>query len=212
MTDCSWLNYTSSCTDLTNIATMQIEIIIGVLGAIFISYFFIRRENNKKELRGKRLTKVIIRDGIIPLRHDVREFIKLLINETQTGRTTKPEDLAFTWERIKTWKNRISPLYAVSGEGISTDSQVLLSKILEDLELKLNFRHIEFDQSELHGLDMNLTKYLKNNKESVKDVNNEAKKMMQEKIDKTSNKILKKRYQDLMTDAEKTIEDILQDD
>jgi len=165
---------------------MGIELIIGIIGAISITWIFVRRENNRRNLRGKILTKTIIKESAIPLRYTARLFIDLLINETKTGRPTTSQNLVQSWNNIKDWKKRISPLFAVSGDVINTEQQVLLSKILEDLEMELDFTYTELDQAHIHGLDKHLTEYLKMNKDLVIEVNNEIKSILQEKIEKFS--------------------------
>ena len=211
------LNYTTTCTDLTNFATMQIEIIIGVIGAIIITGAFVKRESNRKKLRGKILTKTIV-NPIISLRYHVRAFIKLLINETQTGRPTKPENLVDSWNTLQLWRPKIAPLFAISGEVISAEQQIVLTKILEDLDKKFDFTHIEMDQSELHGLDAHLTEYLRMNKEVVREENNEMNSTIQERIDKTKNagktaggESMIKRWQAIIDENEEMLKDILND-
>jgi len=197
---------------------MGIELIIGLIGAITITGIFVRRENNRRNKRGKILTKTILKESIIPLRYNVRNFIKLLENETKTGRPTKPENLADSWDSIQLWKNRISPLFAVSGDVIKTEQQVVLGKILEDLEMEYDFTYIETDQTQIHGLDFRLTEYLKMNKNLVIEANKEANSRIQQRIDKISDsakmasgKGLKLHYQNIIKENEEIIKDILKD-
>ena len=85
--DCDIFNFfwnnTSTCTDLTNLATMEIEIIIGVIGAIIITGAFYKRESNRKKSRGERLTKANV-NKTMPLRVSVRRFLRLIENSDLT--------------------------------------------------------------------------------------------------------------------------------
>lgn len=197
---------------------MTIELIIGGIGALLITWLFVRRENNRKKLRGKTLTKTLLKESIIPLRYHVRQFLALLINETRTGRQTKTENLVQSWNHIQLWRNRISPLFAVSGDVINTDQQVILGKILEDLQMEFNFSHIEIDQASIHGLDKHCTDYLKMNKDFVKEVNNETKSMILERIANLSDSItggsadiLKQTWLNTIKENEEIIKDIIKD-
>jgi len=216
--ECHIWEWTTGCSDLTNLSTMYIEIIIGISGAILITGLFVRRENNRRKQRGKVLSKTLIKESIVPLRNQTRSFIDLLKNESTTGRPTPPKNLVFTWNQFNDWKIRISPLLAVSGDVINAEHQVLLSKILEDLEMKLDFTYIELDQAHIHGLDKHLTEYLKINKDLVIEVNNEIKSIIQERINKlferpqsTTRDNLIERFMTRITENEDIIKDIIND-
>ncbi len=168
-----WIFGTASdCTDLTNLSTMTIELIIGIIGAISITGLFVRRENNRRNQRRKILTKRIIKETIIPLHREISGIIDYLTQEIKDKsyeEDSEPEGFANKWKDLMTWKNRIAPIFSVSGDVLSGEQQVLLSKILEDMDMKLNFEEPVDDLLPLRDFQNRLTKFLDMNKDLVKE-------------------------------------------
>lgn len=211
--DCHFLNYTSSCTDLTNIATMQIELFIGIIGAVIITSYFYKRENNKKKSRGKRLTKANV-NLIIPLREQVRIFVDFLKNEN----FPEPDNLKNRWTQIQNWKDRISPLFVISGDFMNVEQQIMIGRILEDLERDLTFEMPkEGDEYDVKRLQFHLREYLKMNKKVVKEALDEANAESKKRIDRIPNldsetgKLYKKNILRGIKENEDVVKDIIKD-
>lgn len=171
------MNYTSACTDLTNIATMQIELIIGIIGAILITWFFLRREKNQKKRRGKILTKTLIKEGMLRLLFEL-EVIQIT---PEKGEDYDMELVNLQWKDVVDIKNKILPLYAISAEVISIKQQIVISSILDSLE-----RHIPFNEvlTEVSVLEGKIMKFLSLCTDELKEVIEEDNKRLEKEIER----------------------------
>ncbi|WP_100182694.1 hypothetical protein [Candidatus Nitrosotenuis aquarius] len=166
---------------------MQIELIVGAIGGIAITWIFIKREKNRKKSRGDLLTNTIVRDTIIPLRKKIRLFYNIIIDQIEIKKPEyeleKYDKLQSIWEQIRDWKSRIYPLLTVSGDILNTEQHILLGKILDILETDFRL-HKDILHFKVHVLNLErlLTEYLKMNKDSVMKIYVEAKKSYKKRL------------------------------
>jgi len=158
--------------DLHTWQSLVIELTVGGLAGTIIAYKIHWNDVKKKEERGKTFTYVLL-DYMIPLRQTVQEFIKTIEKEGENSyRMFQPSTVEYYkkwYNNIRDYRLRINPLLLVSGDSINATHQLMLTHIMNILEMEMP-KDIMFDVLVyLYQIESGITNYLKSNKERVEE-------------------------------------------
>lgn len=157
--------------DFSNWETMVIELSVGVVAGGIIAYKIHWDNEQKKEKRGRTITLALL-DYLIPLRYNVREFIQTIEKESEEHYriidSKTADEYKKRYDNIRENRLKINSLLYISGDSIDETHQMMLTRVVDILEIEIAFDIQESVLIVLYQLESEITRYLKSNKKAVK--------------------------------------------
>lgn len=166
-----WKQISDGFWHMSNTSSAIFQLLIGGFAGLVIAVMINRRNSLKKEERGVEFTMALL-EYLIPLRKyatDLRKDIEKN-SEVKYRLLTKEDITAYEGllQNVQEYHGKIERLLNTSGDSIDTVSQMILIRVIDDLELQVSFNTIDDPLYLLYRLESDLTGYLQHNKKMAK--------------------------------------------